>query len=293
MDEKYKTLLTSSFDAYLELLNQEDFPPGCSYLSYDFDFLRDRAWHLLGKEMVARDLRELTNLLNRWLYSLKRWHVWNQIISQHDEDTAWALRGEFLDAFARECLLKPSALRDILTSVATSALHEARLSSDLAYRDHLEGDPTSPTDKPRPLTRGRKEARLRTIANKWPEGEALLEAICRMDSDAHKDATSDYRNLSSHTLGPRLGLGTTRTVTRTVEQATKLEKGSDGFFRQVLIPGKMCVSYGFGGTLPLDLDAVLVENERQLNFARDCCEKHLTVLKIAVAEIRYIREERE
>jgi hypothetical protein len=251
MDEKYKTLLTSSFDAYLELLNQEDFPPGCSYLSYDFDFLRDRAWHLLGKEMVACDLRELTNLLNRWLYSLKRWHVWNQIISQHDEDTACALRGEFLDAFAQECLLKPSALRDVFTSVATSALHQARLSSGLAYRDHLEGDPASPTDKPRPLTRGRKEARLRTIANKWPEGEALLEAIRRMDDNAYKDATSDYRNLSSHTIGPRLGIGTTRTVTRTVEQATKLEQGSDGSFRQVLIPGKMCVKYGFGATLPL------------------------------------------
>ncbi len=209
MDEKYRTLLKSSFDAYLELLDQEDFQLGCSCLSYDFDFLRNRAWHLLGREMVECDLRELTNLLNRWLYSLKRWHAWNQIISQHDEDTAWALRSEFLDAFARECLLKPSALRDIFTSVATSALHQARLSSDPAYRDHLKGDPASPIDKPRPLNRPQKEARLRTIANKWSEGEALLEAICRMDSDAYKDATSDYRNLSSHTIGPRFGLGTT------------------------------------------------------------------------------------
>ena len=293
MDEKYKTLLTSSFDAYLELLNQEAFPPGCSYLSYDFDFLSNRAWHLLGKEMVECDLRELTNLLNRWLYSLKRWHAWNQAICPHDEQTAWALRSEFLDAFAQECLLKPSAMRDIFTSVATSALHQVRLRSDPAYSDRLEGDPVSPTDKPRPLTRGRKEARLRAIANKWPEGEALLAAICRMDNDAYKDATSNYRNLSSHTIGPRLGLGTTRTVTRTVQQATRLEQASGEFFRQVLIPGKMCVTYGFGGTLPLDLDAVLIENERQLKLARDCYEKYLTVLKIAVAAIRHIPEEKK
>jgi hypothetical protein len=157
----------------------------------------------------------------------------------------------------------------------------------------LEGDPVSPTDKPKRLTRRQKEARLRSIANKWPEGKALLAAICRMDNDAYKDATSNYRNLSSHTIGPRLGLGTTRTVTRTVQQATRLEQGSDGFFRQVLIPGKMCVTYGFGGTLPLDLDAVLIENERQLKLARDCYEKYLTVLKIAVAAIRHIPEEKK
>jgi hypothetical protein len=55
----------------------------------------------------------------------------------------------------------------------------------------------------------------------------------------------------------------------------------------------MCVTYGFGGTLPLDLDAVLIENERQLKLARDCYEKYLTVLKIAVAAIRHIPEEKK
>ncbi len=287
MDEKYRTLLKNSFDAYLEQLDQQS---PHSFLSYDFDFLNNRAWHLFGEQMVACDLRELTNLLNRWLYSLKRWHAWNQIISPHDEDTAWALRSEFLDAFARECLLKPSAMRDIFTSVATGALHQARLSSDPAYRDHLEGDPVSPTDKPRPLNRPQKEARLRTLANKWPEGKALLAAICRMDNEAYKDATSDYRNRSSHTIGPRLGLGTTRTVTRTVVPATRLERGSDGSFHEISIPGKMCVSYGFGGTPPLDLDAVRIENEGQFKLARDCYENYLTVLKIAVTEIRNIPE---
>jgi hypothetical protein len=57
--------------------------------------------------------------------------------------------------------------------------------------------------------------------------------------------------------------------------------------REITSPGR------FKPDRLLDLDAVLVENERQLNIARDCYEKYLTVLKIAVAEIRYIPEERE
>ena len=122
MDDRYRSLLQDTFGNYLKCL---DSLPGETPLAYDFKFLANRQWHLLGEMMVSSNLRELTNLVNRWGHSLLRWDAWNQVLAQHDEETAWLLRYEFLDALAHECLLRPSALRDTFTSVATNALHQA------------------------------------------------------------------------------------------------------------------------------------------------------------------------
>lgn len=252
MDHRYRLLFQEAFEDYLKCL---DNLPGEAPLAYDFDFLANRQWHLLGEMMVSSDLGELTNLLNRWRHSLHSWDAWNQVLARHDEETAWLLRYEFLDALAHECLLRPSALRDTFTSVATTALHQARLSIDPTYRDQLAGDPISPSDPPKVLNRREKEKRLHAIAKTWPKGESLPAAIRQIDSQAYKDATFNYRNLVNHTIGPRLGVGETRMVTRQVVQAEQMEQGPDGRFNLVPIPGKMCVQYGFGGTPPLDLVA--------------------------------------
>lgn len=282
MDDRYQSLLRESFGEYLKRL---DSLPGETPLAYDFDFLANRQWHLLGEMMVESDLRELTNLLNRWPHSLLRWDAWNQVLTQYDEETAWLLRYEFLDALAHECLLRPSALRDTFTSVATNTLHQARLSIDPAYRDHLTGDPTSPSDRPKPLNRGAKEKRLHVIAKTWPKGESLLTAIRQIDSQEYKDATFNYRNLVNHTISPRLGVGETRMVTRQVVPAERMEQQADGSFNLVTIPDKMCVRYGFGGTLPLDLVAAYQANKRQFWLARTCYGQFLSFLKEVAAEI--------
>lgn len=282
MDDRYQSLLRDSFGEYLKRL---DGLPYETLLAYDFEFLANRQWHLLGEMMVESDLRELTNLVNRWQHSLLRWDVWNQVLASHDEETAWLLRYEFLHALAHECLLRPSALRDTFTSVATNSLHQARLSIDPAYRDHLTGDPTSPSDHPKPLNRGAKEKRLYAIAKTWSIGESLLAGIRQIDSQAYKDATYNYRNLVNHTIGPRLGVGETRMVTRQVVPAERMEQQADGSFNLVTIPDKMCVRYGFGGTPPLDLVAAYQANKQQFSLARACYGQFLSFLKEVVAEI--------
>jgi hypothetical protein len=282
MDEAYRLLLQEAYERFLKCLNSQ---PGEAPLPYDFDFLMNRKWHLLGETLVSSDLNELTNLLNRWQFALLRWDTWNQVLSSYDEDTAWLLRYEFLDPLAHECLLRPSALRDTFTSVATKALHQVKLSIDSAYRDHLPGDPASPSDRPKPLNRRQKEAHLHTIARTWADGKTLLGAIRTLNSQTYKDATADYRNRVNHGIGPRLGVGETCLVTRQVAHAERMEQQADGSFMLVTIPNKMSVRYGFGGTPPLDLIAAYQANERQFRLARDCYGQFLSFLKKVVAEI--------
>lgn len=282
---EHKSLLESAYREYLDRMDRGDFEPTDRLLDYDFAFLEARNWQFFSKDMVACDLRELTNIVNHWLGALRRWQVWNLVIAPRDENAAWALRSEFLEFLAHDCLLRPSSMRDTFTDVATSALHQVRLNAAAGYRDHLAGDPDDPTKKPRRLFRKQKEARLRQLCAVWPTAGAFLDKLQLLDSSTYRNSTLNYRNLVSHTIGPRLGLGHTRTVTRSVVQATRMEQGDDGYSHLIPIPGKLSVSYAIGGTPPLDLQEAWRTNVTQFRVARDCYHHFRALLEHAVAEI--------
>lgn len=285
MSSKFITLLRTSFEEYLDKISEHQFEPKGDFLSYDFSFLKDRKWYLMSELMVDCELRELTNNINHWSYSLHRWQAWNIIIAKHDEDSAWILRREFLESIAHECLLRPSSIRDTFISVATNALHQARLSISSAYLDVLEGDPLCPSENPKHLTRRQKEVRLATIASVWPSAKVLISLFRHIDSLVYRKATSDYRNLNSHTIGPRLGVGHTRTVTRKVEPKKELKDIGGGRYEEVLVPGKIAVGYDFGGTAPLDLEEARVLNLEQFNVARSCYLQYRALLENISANI--------
>lgn len=288
MPHAHVALLKSAFEQYLDLIFHESsapLDPTEHYLAYEFDFLHNRKWHVLGEIMIACDLRELTNLVNRWQTLLHRWHAWNRVAALHDEDQAWELHHEFLEALVHDCLLRPSSMRDAFTSVATNALHQVRCTLGDGYSDRLDGDPTAPDSAPLHLSRAKKEQRLTKIASIWPESNSFLSALRSLNDARYRQGTSDYRNLTSHAIGPRLGVGITRTVTRTVKQATEMKEDIDGFFRETTIPGRMAVCYAFGGTEPLNYESARLANLEQFFRARDCYGKLIALLQLGVSAI--------
>lgn len=288
MASEYFLLLRGAFNEYLQHIESTSLEPHGQLLTYDFDFLENRKWHGLAQAMIGCELRELTNLVNQWNNSLCRWHAWSLVLKGRDEMAAWELRSEFLDSLAHECLLRPSSIRDTLTSVATNAFHQLRLSTDRSYPDYLKGDPTAPGKKPKNLRREQKENRLFHLAEKWPSSAGFLDQLRKINTADYINVTSDYRNLTSHTIGPRLGIGYTRTVTRSVEQATRLEPVEGSRYVSVPVPGKMVVSYGYGGTPSLDLEVVRAANLEQYQVARDCYMRYRSFLEVAVAEIEEV-----
>lgn len=185
MDDEVVNLFRSAIDAYLE-------EPGCaleptsSYLPYDFDFIHNHEWYALGELMVEDELRELTNIFNRWCGDLQRWHAWNIVIRSYGEKEAWKVRREFVEALVHHCLLEPSAVRDRFTFVATNAFHQVRLASDDGYKDYLEGDPKQPDKKPAFLSRRRKEKRLAKVVAVWSESKAFLESLAATNDSSYQ-----------------------------------------------------------------------------------------------------------
>ncbi|WP_183017635.1 hypothetical protein [Delftia sp. UME58] len=278
MDIKYSMLLRTAYDAYLVRWDEGEMGPSERYLPYDFEQIDRYQWSLLGAEMVRDELRELTNLLNGWLGLLRRWKAWNSVIAGYEKDDAWELRREFLEALAHQCLLLPSAMRDTFTFVATNSMHQVRLAQDASYPDRIDGDPTTHDEKPRHLTRRQKEQRLLKLLAPWSVAKKFVNLICSLDAHDYRSATSDYRNRTSHAIGPRLGIGMTRAVVRSVKPATEHKKQANGTYEMVRIPGRMSVGYGWGGTLPLDIEDACTVNLEQFRRARACYECYWSLL---------------
>ena len=289
MTTDHNTLLRTAFDAYLVQLDCDGLEPSESYLPYDCEQIRYHLWRTLGAEMVVDELREMTNILNYWLKALRRWGAWNKVITAYGEKDAWDIRSEFFEALAHQCLLQPSATRDALTFVVTNSMHQVRLMLGNGYFDHLEGDPVTHDQRPRNLTRRDKEKRLSDLIKLWPEAEQFMTALQQLDDKPYREATSDYRNRSSHAIGPRLGIGTTRTVVRSVEPSTEFTRKDDGTYERTRVAGRMSVCYAFGGTEPLDMVKIFAINLKQFRCARACYESYRGLLSAGIDEVPNVR----
>lgn len=214
--------------------------------------------------MVDGERRESINELNAWRRNLDQLEVWSEILKDYDENDAWSLRSHFVEPLVHFCMHQPSSTRDRLAQVATNGIHQANLSSEVGYKDALDQDRLTPGQF---LGRKKTEKQLERLAKQWNGADRLLSALQRLDSESHRQQTSDYRNQSSHFIAPRLEIGEVQFVTRTIEPATHMVQQPDESYRLEEIEGKRSVAYGFGGIRPLTLNEIIETNSRECHFA--------------------------
>ncbi|KAB7693120.1 hypothetical protein GBN24_04305 [Plesiomonas shigelloides] len=287
LDSIVRKSLTRAFNAYLDDLDK-NIKPEYSYLPYNFEFIIGNNRLSLGKYIIKHELQELTNIMNRWLGDLHRWHAWNNILQQANEDEKWNIQIEFIDALAHQCLLEPSAIRDRFTFVATNAFHQIRLASEDNYIDHLDGDPKHPSEKPIFLSRQKKEKRLEKVMSNWNESLQFLDSLKSINDNSYQTSTNDYRNRVNHAIAPRLANGMTQIVTRKLVQATRRTMQEDGSYCSEPITGKLTVQYVFGGTSPICLYNAWQLNSQQYALARECYNRYLDILKFKITSIARI-----
>lgn len=285
VQEKYKFMLREALDRYLTCLGSPAPDPLTTYLPYDFDEIGRRQWRAMAGMMVEDELRELTNILNDWQGSMLRWRAWNEALRTFPEEQAWELRTEFVEARARQCLLMPSAVRESIVFTATNAIHQVKLALGNGYHDHLDGEPKAPGKRAGILSRGQREKRLERLLEPWAAGASFMALVRRIDDATFRKSTFNYRNRFSHDIAPRLAVGFTRLVTRSVQQAEELTPQADGSFLLTPVPGKLAVSYSLGGTPPLDMAEAWAATFEQYLLARNCFQRYREVLAQAAAAV--------
>ncbi len=276
--EYIKNLLRTVYDIFLDDFYEGQSEPNEHYLPYDFDFLKQKKLSLHAREIIRHELVELTNTLNSWQESLQKWSIWNNIILTYSEIDAWSIRNEFMDKNTHFCLMQPSRIRDLITTVATNSFHQVLLCKKKDHRDHLFGEKTHPDEKPKFLKRAQKEKRMQDLFGKINLNSFFIENHIKLNTGDYESQTSDYRNLFCHSIPPRFSEGLTRIVERDIVQATKMVEQLDGTYSEELIPDKVAVRYSFGGTLPLQLDEMFYLNLSQYKIARTCYDEYFKII---------------
>ena len=80
-------------------------------------------------------------------------------------------------------------------------------------------------------------------------------------------------------------VGMTQMMTRTRQQAMRLEKQPDGTFKNVPVPGVLTTVYGFGGTPPLVMTRVWKRNLAQFERARRTFDAYVGLLTEGIGAI--------
>lgn len=283
-DEQCRAIVSAFLD---RLEDGNGLTPTATPFPYDpVPGLKKAAWPLfMAEELIRGELQELTNQLNHWLSNLRRWHAWNETLKSLDPETRWGAEWGWVEPLAFYCMFQPSASHDRFVMVATHALHQVRIIVDPTATDTLLGDPTTPEQQPSFPSRRQNRHQLKELAKPWSMGQKFIDTLDLLDSHGYRKLTYNFRNRASHGIAPRFSVGFTSIVTRTRQQAMKLEQQPNGTYKDVPVPGKLSTCYSFGGTPPLSMQDAWSANLDQFEHARRTFDAYVALLTEAVAVI--------
>lgn len=180
-------------------------------------------------EMVKEYGREIANGINAFTISLRRLAAWGRVAaSLTDDKERHSLLHEFVDGPVTLALITPYVLRSRVIFATAHVSHQLNLLREDAWREDqlpLDGDIWFET------------ADLQ--GKPWKRYSKLKLALEKLGSKGFQTVTEDFRNAFTHRFSARIGVGITNAVTRNVDA------------------GSGNVTYGFGGTPPLELDQVI------------------------------------
>jgi hypothetical protein len=220
--------------------------------------VNEHDWLLFNAMLVSGHLRELSNSINSWGYGIVDLQSWCLVLANFTDDEQWSLRAQSVVPIASFCLQQPYALREQFMDAVTQILHQANLKLRTGYKDSLPHD----TAKGYLRAHEKLEA-LRTVGSGWHRYLDFEKSVLSMNDRAFTSRTKNYRNLANHGIAPNIEIGDGIAITRTIEQATNLVKRPDGAFDLLKHATDKCISYGLGGSTPLDLDEVISAVEAQ------------------------------
>ena len=188
-------------------------------------------------EMLGDFASELANIINDLAHHVHRLRAWAEVIEPLGDDDRLEVTHEFVDVLGTVALGLPYAIKSRFTYAAAHLCHQANRSMDLGdWKDRFP-------DGNLYLNH------IDDICRRWRTFRRFKLAVEPIAGNAFKDASDDFRNSYNHGFSPRLVLGLTRSASR-------------------MTSGSGAISYGIGGTPPLDLNAVadLLETERTLCY---------------------------
>lgn len=201
----------------------------CEFVEYDWNPLPRRlhaTWLPYGM-MLEEFSREIANSLNDLINYTRRLRAWSAVVAPMSDQEKLDTVHDFIDPVAIVSLNLPAVIRARFAFAAAHLCHQANRALDgSAWTDNLRMDHQIEL----------KDATMHGA--RWSSYDPFRLHVESISDQDYRDATHDFRNAYNHRLSPRVVIGLTQAVTRTVN------------------PKNKTVSYAFGALPALALDHV-------------------------------------
>lgn len=193
------TLFQDAYKKLWQLVAEERLSPSTQFLPYSFKTeTRDLIYGLQEQEYT----RELLNAINQFSARLHRLVLWEEVISQYEENEADELRFEFTRLIVYYSLHQPYEFRSRLIFSATQ----------LCYIRGIANKTIAPAEV---VEDSRIDyVSLERASRNWQAREYLLESIRTLNSTEFRSGTNNYRNRTQHRIPPGIDFGNSSVVER-------------------------------------------------------------------------------
>jgi hypothetical protein len=176
---------------------------------------------------IAKDnVRELLNTINGYYIDLTKLESWKSVLDTCEDEYRNDFIFEIIDPFASHTLNYPSLVKQKIIYAACMLSHQTSMLLDSTIQDCDLAEHRIKFDS------------LQKYSNQYNHINSLLTTLEQIDNQAFRDSTSNFRNLLHHRITPRIELGLSGLINRTVD-------------------GKSRVSYSLGGGSPLKLEDII------------------------------------
>jgi hypothetical protein len=226
------------YECYLSA--SQEITPNGRYMPYRWTNLPNPIsgmWLIYG-EMLREFAAELANTINILTNDVHRLRAWSVVLAPLSTEKKMEALLEFIQPLAVSAIGLPYVIKSRFAYSVAHLSHHANRAKDPGWKDEFPGDGTIYLNDADPFGR------------RWRSYRAFKLRVERIAAKKYKDATGDFRNAYNHRFPRHLIVGSSGTVTRSIDS-------NNG--RPV---------YAIGGSLPLGLDDVasLLSKERDLSY---------------------------
>jgi hypothetical protein len=207
------------------------------------------AW-LIYATMVADYATDLANIINDLTHQIHRLRAWAKVVEPMTNEEKLEIAHEFVGMLGIVALGAPYAIKSRFALAAASLCHQANQAKGVReWKDEFPTENLYLND-------------VDPFGEGWKAYRPFKRKVEPIAGRRFKAETDDFRNAYNHGFSPRLLLGVTNAAKRIVHPKTKR------------------VSYGIGGTPPLDLNKAA----DLLSAERDHCYRAFEAFQRLVAE---------
>lgn len=218
---------------------------------------------------VPSAVRETINGINAWAMRLHEWATWIELLPEYDEETRWEIAYHFVEPLAFFAMYQPRAAAERLLEVAETALHHANCFTVPNSKDRLDQDALKPGTR---FSVRQRLAQLDRLGSHWNAYRRFRDLWAQIDSKTYRKHSRDFRNLTSHSFGPRFHTGEILRAHRSVGPAPVTVEQPDGTYQIAEDPTRTCVSYEFGVIEPLEFAAAYKANLDEFRHSKRCID---------------------